>query len=232
LDSPDETQRGNAIQTLGYLGSKKAVPHLVRPVVDAKSSDALRTAAKDALKRIVDTVPTTTDAERYLDRRLKAFLATADVLSQDLADVVEIWKWDAAQKMPTPLILPKSDANLLLAARLAEDLHAIAPKDQYLRLRVMTRLELDKILGGLDKPLSREAGSAFELASQAGEDAMNEVLSEAVKQNRLAAAVAACEVLGEIGHARLLQAPAGHESPLAQMLLHPDHRLRFAGAMA
>jgi hypothetical protein len=154
------------------------------------------------------------------------------VLSQDLEDVVEIWKWDAAQKGPAPLILPKSDANLLLATRLAEDLYAIAPKDQYLRLRVMTRLELDKILGGLANPLSRGAGSAFELATQAGEDQMNDLLGEAVKQNRLAAAIAACEVLGEIGHARLLQAPAGQESSLAQLLMHPDHRLRFAAAMA
>ena len=232
LDSPDEALRVNAIHTLGYLGSKKVVPFLVRPAVDPKSSDALRKAATDSLKRIADTVPTVGEAERYLDRRLKAFLADADVLSQDLADVVEIWKWDAAQKVPVPVILPRSDANLLLAARLAEDLYAIAPKDQYLRLRVMTRLELDKILGGLDKPLSRAAGSAFELASQASEGAMNQLLSEAVKQNRLAAAVAACEVLGEIGHASLLQAPAGHESPLAQVLLHPDHRLRFAAAMA
>jgi hypothetical protein len=29
-----------------------------------------------------------------------------------------------------------------------------------------------------------------------------------------------------------LQAPAGQESPLAKVLMHPDHRLRFAGAMA
>ncbi len=232
LDSPDETQRVNAISTLGYLDSKKAVPHLVRPAVDPKGSAAIQKVARQALMRLVNTVPTAADAEKYLHRRLIAFLAAADVLSQDLGDVVETWRWDADQKVPVPLMLPKSDANLLLATRLAEDLHAIAPKDQYLRLRVMTRLELEKIVGGLDKPLTRGAGSAFEIASQAGENAVNEILSEAVKQNRLAAAVAACEVLGEIGHARLLVAPAGQESPLAQMLLHPDHRLRFAAAMA
>ncbi|MBC7855096.1 MAG: hypothetical protein IAF94_16825, partial [Pirellulaceae bacterium] len=228
LDSADEGQRVNAISTLGYLDSKKAVPHLVRSAVDPKGSAAIQKAAKQALLRLVSTVPTAADAEKYLHRRLIAFLAAADVLSQDLGDVVDIWKWDAGQKMPVPLMLPKSDANLLLAARLAEDLHAIASKDQYLRLRVMTRLELEKIVGGLDKPLPRGAGSAFELASQAGEDTMNEVLGEAVKQNRLAAAIAACEVLGEIGHARLLLAAPGQESPLAQLLLHPDHRLRFA----
>ncbi|MGI8981354.1 MAG: HEAT repeat domain-containing protein [Pirellulaceae bacterium] len=232
LDSADEAQRVNAISTLGYLDSKQAVPHLVRPAVDPKSSEAIRKVAKEALMRLVNTVPTAADAEKYLHRRLIAFLAAADVLSQDLGDVVEIWKWDAGQKIPVPLMLPKSDANLLLASRLAEDLHAIAPKDQYLRLRVMTRLETDKIVGGLDKPLPRGAGSGFELASEAGEDTMNEVLSEAVKQNRLAAAIAACEVLGEMGHARLLLAAPGQESPLARLLLHPDHRLRFAAAMA
>ena len=232
LDSPDEAQRVNVITTLGYLGSKKAVPYLVRPAVDAKGSEAVRLAAKEALQRLVNTVPLAADAEKYLQRRLKGMLEAADVLSQDLADVVEIWKWDAAQKTPAPLILPRSDANLFLATRLAEDLHAIAAKDQNLRLRVMTRLELDKILVGLDQPLSRGPGSAFELASQAGEDAMSELLRQAVKQNRLPAAVAACEVLGEIGHARLLQTSGGQESPLAQMLLHPDHRLRFAAAMA
>jgi hypothetical protein len=232
LDAPDEGLRINAIETLGYMGSKKAVPHLVRPAVDTKGSAGLQKAAQTALKRIADTVPSVAEAEKYLDRRLKAFLSAADVLAQDLADVVEVWKWDAAQKIPVPVILPRSDANLLIATRLAEDLNAIAPKEQTLRLRLMTRLELDKILGGLDKPLPRGAGSGFELASQAGEDVINELLSDAVKQNRLPAAVAACEVLGEIGHARLLQALAGQESPLAKVLMHPDHRLRFAAAMA
>lgn len=232
LDSSDEAQKINVITTLGYLHSKQAVPFLVRPAVDSKSSAEVRAAAAEALKRIVNTVPSAAEAERFLDRRLKAFLAAADVLSQDLEDVVEIWKWDAAAKGPASLILPKSDANLMQATRLAEALYAIAPKDEYLRLRVMTRLELDKILGGLAKPLDRGPGSAFELAVQAGEDQMNELLGEAVKQNRLPAAVAACEVLGEIGHARLLQAPAGQESPLAKLLMHPDHRLRFAAAMA
>jgi hypothetical protein len=232
LDSSDESQKANVIQTLGYLGSKVAVPLLVRPAADPKSSDAIRTAAREALKRLVNTVPNLEEAEKHLHRRLVAFLAAADVLSQDLSDVVEIWKWDAAQKIPVPIILPRSDANLLVAARLAEDLYAIAPQDRYLRLRVMTRLELDKILGGLDKPLSRGDGSAFDLASHSGADAVNELLREAVKQNRLAAAVAACEVLGEIGHARLLQTPSGRESPLSQVLMHPDHRLRFSAALA
>ncbi len=98
LDSADENQKINAIQTLGYLGSKQALPHLVRSAVDPKGSEGLRKAAKEALTRIVDTVPTAAEAERYLDRRLKAILAAADVLSQDLEDVVEIWKWDAAHK--------------------------------------------------------------------------------------------------------------------------------------
>lgn len=232
LDSSDEVQKINVIRTLGYLHSKQAVPFLVRPAVDSKSSAEVRAAAADALQRIVNTVPTAAEAERFLDRRLKAFLAAADVLSQDLEDVAEIWTWDAAAKGPAPLILPKSDANLMQATRLAEALYAIAPKNEYLRLRVMTRLELDKILGGLAKPLKRGPGSAFELAVQAGEDQLNELLGEAVKQNRLPAAQAACEVLGEIGHSRLLQAPAGRESPLSQLLMHPDHRLRFAAAMA
>jgi hypothetical protein len=232
LDAPDEGLRINAIETLGYLGSKKAIPYLVRPAVDAKGSAGLRKAAQDALKRIANTVPSAADGEKFLDRRLKAILAAADVLAQDLADVVEIWKWDSAQKIPVPVILPRSDANLLIATRLAADLHAISPKEQYLRLRIMTSLEFDKIVTGLDKPLPRGAGTAFEMASQAGEDVMNDLLSDAMSHNRLAAAVAACEVLGEIGHARLLQAPAGQESPLAKVLMHPDHRLRFAGAMA
>src|SRR4029079_11394475 len=93
-------------------------------------------------------------------------------------------------------------------------------------------LEFDKIVTGLDKPLPRGAGTAFEMASQAGEDVMNDLLSDAMSHNRLPAAVAACEVLGEIGHARLLQAPAGQESPLAKVLMHPDHRGRCAGGMA
>ena len=73
-----------------------------------RARGALRKAATDALKRIADTVPTVGEAERYLDRRLKAFLAEADVLSQDLADVVEIWKWDAAQKCPSRSFFPKA----------------------------------------------------------------------------------------------------------------------------
>lgn len=232
LDSPSEAQRIHVIKTLGYLSAKKAVPYLIRPALDPKSPEAVSQAARDALQRLAGTIPSASDAEKYLERRLKALLEAADVLFQDLSDVVEIWKWDVAQKAPALLVLPRSDANLFFATRLADDLNAIAPKDSHLRLKIMTRLELEKIMGGLDQPLPRGAGSVFELASQAGEDALNELLSEAVKQNRLPAAVAACEVLGEVGHARLLQGTGGQPSPLAEMLLHPDHRLRFAAAKA
>ena len=54
----------------------------------------------------------------------------------------------------------------------------------------------------------------------------------AVEQHRVAAAIGAVEVLGDIGDSRLLLSNNGRPRPLAEALVHGNRRLRFAAAEA
>lgn len=233
LESPNEAQRIAVIETLGYIGSHEAVPYLVRPAVDESGSSALRVAAREAIVRITGHAPNSREAEVYLQRKLDRMLDQANVLAPDLLDIVTVYRWDEAQKGPIARKLPQTDVALMLATRLAGELHAMVPDNaKYTRLYLMTNLELAKVLAGLEKSLPRGAGGAFDIARQAGPEVVHSVLADSIRLNRVAAAIAACEVLGEIGTAELLNRGDGRETELAKVLRHSDRRLRFSAAQA
>jgi hypothetical protein len=234
LESDDEGQLVKVIDTLGAMASRAATPRLVRLAVDGSAAPAVRTAAADALVRIVGSAPKPEEAQRYLHKQLDQQLERANVLQPELEDAVKVWQWDAMNKAPVALELPPGDAALLEARQIAAELYRVAPKNPYAaRMRLMTALEADKLLGGLDRPLPQGDGTAAAMAAEAGPALVSDVLADAMRRGRVVAAVAAAETLATIGDTRALASPSdGEESPLALALRHPDRRLRITAALA
>ncbi|HZN33626.1 MAG TPA: hypothetical protein VFB80_07395 [Pirellulaceae bacterium] len=232
LETPNENLKTQIIAVLGRMRSHRATMHLVRPAVDPQAPSELRATAAGALQMILGASPDRYEAEKYLAQQTARLLEGELPYRPDPADRVELWSWDEAQRQVTARKLPKRDAALLLATRVASDLYALKAGDNAaLRLMLLTNLDLAKTLGGLDRPLPVDAASAGAAAMAAGPTVVNQVLADALKHGRVAAAIAAAEVLEKLGNASVLT-PHDGISPLAEALKHPDRRVRLAAALA
>jgi len=228
-----ETTRVTAIEVLGHLESRRAVPYLLAPHLAQDSSPAVRQAAGEALQSIVGALPSQMDAEHFLLRKATAYYDGQPPLAADQEDNVVLWKWDAAAQRSVPLTLPASDGAAWVAAQLAADLYRLAPGPvEHQRLYLATALEWAKIGGGLDRPLPTGANTVHAAVAQAGVAAVEQVLVDAAPNDHVAAAVGALEVLGAIGDVSLLITPHGRVGPVASALRHTDRRVRFAAAAA
>jgi HEAT repeat protein len=233
LEAPDEAFRVRVIDALGRLHARRAVESLIRPYLFKDSSATLRQAARAALLRIIGDAPTQYDGEQYLFRRAKSHLAGEPPRRPSYAGWVELWHWDEGQKVPFARRYPAADAALVAAVKTASDLYALAPQNaDYRRLYLTAGLEMQKTLAGFSQPLPQGPGTVHAAAAAAGAPVLEDVLTWALKQNHVAAAIGVCEILGNIGDAGLLASRGDNHSPLAQALRHGDPRLRFAAALA
>jgi len=232
LETPNEYLLTQVVGMLGRIGSRRATMFLVRSAVDPTAPVVLREMAADALRRINGAVPDRYEAEKYLTQETNRLLGGELPYRPDPADRVELWSWDEGQRAVVSRKLPKRDAALLLAARVAGDLARLKPSDNAAqRLMLLTGLELSKVLGGLDRPLPAGAGTAEATAITAGPQVVNQVLADALAENRVPAAIAAAEVLERSGDAAVITTHNG-PCPLAEALRHPDRRVRLAAARA
>jgi hypothetical protein len=101
-----------------------------------------------------------------------------------------------------------------------------------LRLKLLTSLELAKVLAGIDQPLPMSEGTAGAEAVAAGPQVMSQVLLDALELRRVPPAIAAAEVLGQIGDPSVLYTANGDTGPLALAMYHSDRRVRLAAALA
>jgi hypothetical protein len=232
LETSDEKLLAKVIETLGAMESSAATPKLVRLSIDAPSPP-IRAAAAAALARTSGSAPKSDEAQRYLVKLFEEKLERARVLQPDLDELVRIWQWDATENAPVARDLPPGDAALIQAREIATELARLAPKNEYFRkLNLMTALEADKVLAGFDRPLPQGEGTAAALAAQEGPEAIQSALSEALKRDRVGAAIAAAELLGKNADSRVLLDAGAGEMPLALCLRHSDRRLRISAALA
>jgi len=233
LATTNEPLKLQVIAVLGRMRSGRAAVHLIRPAVDPNGSAELRQLAATAVQKIVGAAPDLYEAERHLTGEVTRLLAGEMPYRADADDRVELWSWDEAQQGVVATKLPKGDAGALLAAGVASDLSVLKPSDlQAQRLMLLAKLQLAKVLAGLDRPLPTEAGTPGAAAIAAGPLVLNMVLADALAQGKVAAAIAVAELLGASGDAKVLQASAGSASPLGEAMRHPDRRVRLAAALA
>src|SRR6185369_10967859 len=118
----------------------------------------------------------------------------------DENDRVKLWTWEESTQQVLPGELSRSNAGLLLAARVASDLYVLKSGEPAVqRLMLVTNLELAKSLAGFDRPIMTAPGSAGAAALTAGPHVLNGVLGDALKMRMTGAAAAAAELLGQFG---------------------------------
>lgn len=233
LGSGDPMLTAQAIVVLSQLGVGKAAPHFFAPYYKAPASSTLHKAAEYGLLRLLGEVPDRTRTQSILAREVDQFLKGKLTGRLDHEDMVTVWSWDGTQGEPVPQHLPSESASLVVAVRLAGDLHAIDPSNvDHRRLYLMTLLEMTKRQNGLDRPMPIGDGTAHAAAAELGAEVIADVLDYSISVDRTAAAAGAIEVLGDIGGTEFLQTSNGRPSTLASAMRHKDRRVRFAAVEA
>ncbi|MEO8495372.1 MAG: hypothetical protein ABI614_09895, partial [Planctomycetota bacterium] len=229
MESTDEGLLPQVIVVLSRLNASQVTPLLLRPYFTSQPDALDRRAAEYGLTKLLGQLPTKREAELYLARETQAYLDGKLLGRPDHEGMVTLWSWDTAKKAPVEGRFASGTASLLMAARLAGDLYAIAPNNiDHRRLYLTALLESTKRANGLDQPLPTGAGTVQATAAALGVDAIADVLEYALSHGKLAAATGAIEVLREIGGKDLLRSNGGRPSTLALCLKHSDRRVRFA----
>jgi len=199
--------------------------------LDPSAPEAAHRAAAETLAQIVGSAPSRTEAISYLVRRVREYLQGALAGPLDYQDNTVFWHWDAASKTSLPQTYTASEASRMMAARLSRDLIKLAPEDRDVRrLFLLANLTQAKIEAGLDQPLPRGEGTLAARAAQLGVEAVEDALAYAMQNDYPTAAIAAAELLGDLGDASLVRSDDGQPRPLVQALRHSDRRLRLAAA--
>jgi HEAT repeat protein len=232
LEAPDPLLRAQAIEVLAALRAKEAADLLVGPAVDPSEDASVRNAAGAALEQIIGARPHPRDARDHLARRVIELLDGELPRNPGLDGAVELWRWDAGQGIAVPQRYPANVAGAALAARLADDLHAIDPEAKSPTLHLQALLQAAKSENRLDLPLPRGEGTAHARAATFGPEAVEAALAEALKAERIPAAIAAAEVLGDIGAPALVHSGTAYPSPLVAALSHKNQRVRLFAAEA
>jgi CheY-like chemotaxis protein len=232
LDVPNEEWRSEIVTVLGNMQTLDALPFLLRPYLQSAAGSPQQLAAKSALSKTLEALPSKSDAERFLHGEVVSYLEGKLPGKLDHENRIEMWKWDDTQKRPVRGLFDPIAAPLLLAARLGSELTAIAPENrQYRLLHLVASLESAKAESGWDQPLPSGTGTAFDFAKK-NLDMSEEVLRYSLDRGHVGSAIAALEVMGGAGDASFLRSSGGQPREVAKALRHPNRRVRFAALQA
>jgi CheY-like chemotaxis protein len=233
LETPDEALRLQVLQILSRAGTARAVPFLIGPALDPNTPAATHQMAAQTLTQIVGSAPSRAEAVSYLVRRTREYLNGAAAGSVDYQDQTVFWHWDAASKTSVPKTYAAAEASRMMAARLSRDMIKLTPENTDVRrLFLLANLTQAKIDAGLDQPLPRGDGAVADQAAQLGREAVEDALAYAMQNAYATAAIAAAELLGDLGDETLVRSDDGQPRPLVQALRHSDRRVRLAAANA
>jgi len=209
LETNDAALRADVARLLSALGVPQAAP-----LVTANS--ALASSAS---------------AERAIVDALRQYQGGALPFALDAEGQVELWHWDDDARSLTAARYPADDARTIWMARLAEKLAKWRPANQaYRRQALVLGLEADGLMA---KARGGETSSPANGRLQTVDLALvDDVLTRALKMDYAHAAVAAADELGSRGDTSVLITSDALPSPLADALLHPDRRVRFAALRA
>jgi CheY-like chemotaxis protein len=228
LASPNAELKAQIAEILGRMGAKESAAYLLLPAVSPQSPERLRAAARTALQKLLGAVPTRDEAVRLLYNEARLYYEGKAAAQPDAEGRVALWSWDAAGQA-TSAHYDAADGALVVAARLAGNLYQLEPRSIFVRrLYLGSLLELAAIQAGPGQPLPTGEGTAYDLAKAAGEEAISDLLKEALQTDRPRAAAACVRILGELVSADYVQRDAPKPSLLARAVVSPDRRLRFA----
>lgn len=224
LGAPDPLLQGVAARVLGKISSRRASLHLMRPYFIGQT-DAQQAAA--GVFQELRSVPSSVyGAAELLTKRAKHHLDGNPPIKTDVDDTIEMWTWSAEQNSVVPNVLNSKAAGAVTAARLARDAYELYPNLDTARLLLVSRLQVDQSLGGLDELLPKGIGSAYQIGRAQGITAACSALEYSLDNGHEAAAVGACELISHLCHASP-EAGSGW-TPLVRALQYPSRRVRYA----
>ena len=239
LNAPQERVQAAIIDVLGWLEANEAIPHLWFPAFAEDQPKGVRVAAQRTLAKLITGSREKTDrlssitASNELRHLAKLLFQKPDLLPREENGSVVIWGWDeqlgtVASKSYAPPI-----AAMLISSRFARQSLALSPgQPEPQRQYLASLLGLEVLQNGWDKPRTADPGTAMYLALTAGEETVSQVLADALEAGQPATAVAALDVLGQIGTREQLLGLKGLKSPVLAALNSPDARTQFAAANA
>lgn len=239
LDAPQERVRAAVINILQQLDAREAIPYLWFPAFSEDQPLGVRIAANRALARLVTGSPervermSSISASHELRTRARALYEHPELVTGDETGSVTLWAWDATQETVAPQVYTATVAAMHLSSRFAAQSLALSPdQPEPQRLYLASLLGLEILQKGWDQPRDAVPESAQYLAMTAGEETVAAVLGDALTARQPSTAVAALEVLAQIGSRQQLLHQAGIKSPVVAALNSPDSRVQFAAAVA
>ncbi len=246
LETSNDVLKQNVIRVLAQLGADNTARYLYADAW-AHESEAVRSAARTALRMLQGRVTPDHEARRMLLATSREFLQGTRRVEVDVDGVADAWKWnDESGELLYLKTHPILD-SAWSAARLARELVRLSPQEQnILRWQLVCELQVAKLQGGLDAPLDPNVtavaifGEAVSPLDQAL--ALSDALRVALETDAAAASMAAAEIIERLARAegadtrllneKLLVQANGLPAPLALALRHNDRRVQLAAASA
>jgi HEAT repeat protein len=239
LESTNDSIRDGAIQALGLIGLKAAVPYLLDPAFDPNQPAGIRSAARTALARILG-VPT----ER--GDGVSSFGAVTELkkLAHDgLADRIvwptsegktDLWTWNEESKSVVRNRLSPVAASLYTGLRFARQAIALAPEDRegqilFLALEFAWDAQGSKDLAS---PSPFVPGTAHNLALTAGPDVASGTLALGLALHNPAVEIGALHALAAVGAREEVYGSRNSRSPLLTALNDPSPEVQYDAAVA
>jgi hypothetical protein len=239
LESPGEILRAQAATALGMIQSPQAIPYLWYPALAGDEPLTVRTAARQALARILNEPVTAMDklasdgtATRLLRTAAEHFRGKHVWKTND-DGLVPLWKWDPQQKLVVPAATSAEAASDRVGLRFAAQALKLAADQRriqalYLALALANAMRET----GVDQPIATGPGTVHDLALSIGPEVVAETLRESLSAGRSAPALAALRILEQVGTVAELKGKGSKPSSLVTALNYPDARVQFAAAGA
>ena len=237
LDSPQERVRAAVINALGMLDAAEAIPYLWYPAFAEDQPEGVRNAARRTIIKLQKGSPdrgtqlSSVIASNELKRLAKLLYRTPDLLPANEKGSVDLWAWDPKEQTTVLRSLTPELAAMFLSTRFARQSLALSPEQsEPQRQYLASLLGLEVLRQGWEAPRIAKPGSAMYLGLTSGEETVSQVLGDALEAGRASTAVAALEILSQIGTREQLLGHKGLKSPVLAALNSPDPRVQFAAA--
>lgn len=229
LGCPDPLLQAVSARALGRAGIRRSAAHLIRPALIGPGQAAEFASA--SLQQLGESGSLPIGGSVALLRRLAVRHLNGEPPFPPAFDgTLEMWTWDAESGNVVLNMLTAHEASAVAAARLAKDAYELDPSSENARLLLVSRLQVDQLLGGQDKLLPSTPGSAYAIGNAVGLKVIRESLVYALNHHHHAAVIGATQLLAEACVAE----EATHQSwaPLTRALRSPNRRIRYAAARA
>ncbi|MCE9545718.1 MAG: hypothetical protein K8T25_09410 [Planctomycetia bacterium] len=236
LDGADAATQAEVIGVLYQLNDPRSTAAMLAMSAAPSAAPRVQKLASAAVERQLGTVPDRTAVAKHLENLTREYLRGTRHVVGDENNLADVWQWNAQSGELTKSRLAVDAASAMYAAWLGRRLRDVSPQsDTAEAWHLLSGLQAAKLIGGIGQPLSQGPGqAALAKAAAHGPDALRNVLSRALTENYVPAALAAVEILGNARDPKLLANDGSGASPLARAANHPDRRLRLAalGAIA